>query len=71
MRRPCVRRKVQRYTVYDNKTDFPICVSETAKRCAEIMGVELQTFYYALSNKRGNRWHIIKYSAQREEEFNA
>lgn len=58
--KPHIRRRVPKYIVYDNKTDFPICVCETAKRCAEIMGVEIQTFYYALSNKRGNRWHIIR-----------
>ncbi len=66
MGRPYIRRKVLRYTVYDNKTDFPICVCETAKRCAEIMGVELQTFYYAISNKRGNRWHVIKCGTESE-----
>lgn len=71
MKRPCVRRKVSRYTVYDNKTDFPICVNETAKRCAEIMGVELQTFYYALSNKRGGRWHVIKCGTESEGGCNA
>ena len=68
MKRPYVRTKVPTYTVYDNKTDFPICVCETAKRCAEIMGVKLQTFHYALTNKRGGRWHVIRCGTEGEKE---
>ena len=54
-------RKRELYTVYDNKTDFPICVCETAKRCAELMGIKIGTFYYAVNNLRGSRWFVIKH----------
>ena len=53
-------RKVPRYTVYDNKTDECICVCESANRCAEIMGVKLNTFHHSINNTRGNRWTVVK-----------
>ena len=57
-------RKVPKYTVYDNKTDECICVCESANRCAEIMGVKLDTFYHSINNARGNtrgnRWTVLK-----------
>lgn len=56
-------RKRQLYTVYDNRTDFPVCVCEPAKRCAEIMEVKLNTFHRMISKgceKFGNRWTILK-----------
>lgn len=55
------QRKQNRYTVYDNKTDFPVIVSGTAMECAEAMGIKVKTFYAALTSKySGERWHIIK-----------
>ena len=56
------RKKLLKYTVYDNRTDFPVCVCETAERCAELMGVSIGTFYRAVSGKRANtgRWVILK-----------
>lgn len=60
--------KNKRYTVYDNKTDFPICVYESAKRCAEVMGVKIQTFYYSVNKRRGDRWHIIVHDKDEEGE---
>ena len=55
-------RKVPLYTVYDNRTDFPICVCESAKRCAEIMGVKLNTFHHNIVGRKvnGNRWCILR-----------
>lgn len=56
------RKKLLKYTVYDNRTDFPVCVCETSKRCAEIMGVTISTFYRASCEKRTNagRWVVIR-----------
>ena len=50
--------KHQLYTVYDNRTDFPVCVCEPARRCAEIMGVTLNAFHRLVNNNGkdfGNR----------------
>lgn len=50
------------YTVYDNKTDFPIIVGGTAKECAKAMSIKLQSFYNAVDRCRkglNNRWTII------------
>lgn len=57
-----MKKKLTLYTVYDNKTDFPICVCEPANRCAEIMGVKLDTFYHCIVGRtcNGNRWFVIK-----------
>lgn len=55
--------KFQLYTVYDNRTDFPVCVCEPARRCAEIMGVTLNAFHRLVNNNGkgfGNRWTILK-----------
>jgi len=62
MKRSC------KYTVYDNRTDFPICVCEPAKRCAELMGVDVRTFYALVSGKKskGERWTILKCGAEEE-----
>ena len=53
-------RKVPKYTVYDNRTDECICVCESANRCAEIMGVTVNTFHHAINKTRGNRWTVVK-----------
>ena len=55
------QRKQSRYTVYNNKTDFPVIVCGTAKECADVMGIKAETFYTLLSrSNRRNKWHIIK-----------
>lgn len=51
------------YTVYDNKTDMPVAVDETAKKCAELMGVTFSSFYDTVrrcENGTNQRWHISK-----------
>jgi hypothetical protein len=62
MKRHYERKKLPRYTVYDNRTDFPVCVCETSKRCAEVMGVAINTFHHAINGRKvnGNRWFVIK-----------
>lgn len=32
------------YTVYDNRTDEPICIAGTAEQCAVAMGVKPENF---------------------------
>lgn len=53
-----------RYTVYDNKSGFPICVDGTSKECAEKMGIKLSSWYNCV-NRCGNgsnkRWTILKH----------
>lgn len=50
------------YTVYDNKTDFPIIVGGTARECAKAMGITLESFYCAVDRCRkgkNRRWTIL------------
>lgn len=52
------------YTVYDNKTGFPIAVDKTSKECAEQMGIKFSSWYNCV-NRCGNgsnkRWTILKH----------
>lgn len=54
------RTKPMRYTVYDNRTDFPVIVSGTARECAKAMDISISTFWNLLSTKRGAKWVIMK-----------
>ena len=47
------------YTVYDNKTDFPVIVDGTSEECARAMGITLSTFYKFISYKKTDKWFII------------
>lgn len=54
---------IMRYTVYDNKTDFPIIVCGTAQECAKAMDIDINHFYYLTDKSKkqhGDRWFIIK-----------
>jgi hypothetical protein len=50
------------FTVYDNKTDFPVIVDGTAEEAAKAMGVKVGTFRAAScgARGRGNRWVVLK-----------
>lgn len=51
------------YTVYDNKTGFPVAVSQTSKDCAKQMGIRMSSWYIYVCrcNKGTNkRWTILK-----------
>lgn len=53
-----------RYTVYDNKTDFPVCVYANKYVAIKAMGVSERAFYAALNRaKHGKckRWYFIIY----------
>lgn len=51
------------YTVYDNRTDFPVIVVGTAEECAKAMNLTIESFYCAVSRARSGatkRWTILK-----------
>lgn len=51
------------YTVYNNRTDFPVIVDGTAQECANAMGVLVATFYSLISwteNGKIKKWTILK-----------
>ena len=53
--------KAKLYTVYDNRTDMPVCVSEEYRRAAELMGVSSKSFHSIKSkcwSGKIKRWHI-------------
>jgi hypothetical protein len=56
------------YTVYDNKTDFPIIVDGTAKECCKVMNMTIDSFYSAVTLSRSHvirRWTILARSAHK------
>lgn len=63
------------YTVYDNKTDFPIIVGGSAQECAKAMGITLQSFFNAVDRSRkglNKRWTILsEWEDEEQEEENA
>lgn len=51
------------YTVYDNRTDFPVIVDGNAHECAKAMGLTLGSFYSTVvraKNGSVKRWAIEK-----------
>ena len=51
------------YTVYDNRTDFPVIVDGEARDCAKAMGLCLAGFYCAVtraSKGQIKKWTILK-----------
>ena len=60
---PPGQREFCTYTVYDNRTDFPVIVGGTATECAKAMGLTIESFYCAVSRARSGatkRWTIMK-----------
>lgn len=49
------RRKHNRYTVYNRKTDMPVMIGGTARECAKAMGVTLPSFYSIYSRFKNGR----------------
>ena len=51
------------YTVYNNKTDFPVIVDGTAEECAAAMGLATKgNFYNAVAHVRNGslkKWTIL------------
>ena len=57
--------KNYRYTVYDNKTGFPIAVNETGEECSKKMGIKLSSWYNCVNRSRNGsnkRWTILKHN---------
>ncbi|MBO5701335.1 MAG: hypothetical protein J6S71_02745 [Clostridia bacterium] len=53
-----------RYTVYDNKTGFPIAVNKTSEECAKQMGIKFSSWYNCVDrcgNGSNKRWTILKH----------
>jgi hypothetical protein len=52
-----------RYTIYDNKTDFPIIVEGTSRECTKVMGLSsVNLFYQTVAKCRkgvNNRWTVL------------
>lgn len=51
------------YTVYDNRTDFPVIIDGTADECAKAMSLTLSSFYTAVTRcgqGTNKHWEISK-----------
>jgi len=52
------------YTVYDNRTDFPVCIDATAHEAMQSMGITtLNSFYSVISKARSGkskRWTVVE-----------
>lgn len=60
---PSGQRDFCTYTVYDNRTDFPVIVGGTATECAKAMNMTVATFYCTVARARigrNKRWTILK-----------
>ena len=69
---PSGQRAFCTYTVYDNRTDFPIIVGGTAKECAEAMHRTVGSFYSTVTKARtgqNKRWTILKEYADGKPDF--
>ena len=55
------------YTVYDNRTDFPVIVDGDINECCEAMGVSVKSFYSIVSRTcsgERKKWSIVKHVAR-------
>lgn len=53
---------MKRYTVYDNESDTPVAIHETSVRAAQLMHVQLNSFYSIVTRSRTGKqkkWSII------------
>ena len=54
------------YTVYDNRTDFPVVVDGDIYECCKAMGVSVKSFHSIVSRAcsgERKKWSIVKHSA--------
>lgn len=59
-----------RYTIYDNRTDFPIMVDGTADECARALNRSRNSFYCLVSRVqkgRNKRYTILRRMVDEEE----
>lgn len=59
-----------RYTIYDNRTDFPIVVDGTAAECAQVLNRSRNSFYCMVDRVRkgkNKRYTILQRMADEED----
>lgn len=47
----------RRYSIYRRSDDMPIAIFESAERCAEILGIDTETFRQYLSRQNQGVYH--------------
>lgn len=63
---------LKKYTVYDNKTDFPVIVEGTSAECAKAMGIKINSFHSTVTRARNGenkRWTILKVDEEDQNEY--
>ena len=53
---------MKKYTVYNNKTDFPVIVDGTAAECAKAMGIKNGSFHSTATRARKGeikKWTVL------------
>ena len=53
---------MKRYTIYNNKTDFPVIVDGTAAECAKAMGIKFKSFHSIATRARKGeikKWAVL------------
>lgn len=53
---------MKKYTVYNNKTDFPVIVDGTSAECAKAMGIKFNSFHSTVTRARKGeikKWTVL------------
>lgn len=64
-------RKFCMYSVYDNRTDFPIVIDAPAEECARVLKRSLNSFYCLVSRVRkgkNKRYTVLRRFVDKEDE---
>lgn len=60
------RKKLATYTVYDNRTDFPVVIGGTARECAAAMKISVGSFHTTYTKQKNGhpkatrKWDIFR-----------
>lgn len=57
-----------RYSVYHRKTDMPLILYDTAKACAQAMGIKVNSFYRYICRMRQGKIKLRKWAVYEDEE---
>lgn len=60
---------MNKYSVYREADDMPVAIYATAKECASVMGIKLNSFYRYICRMRSSRLKIKKWNIYREEKM--